>query len=166
MRLPSWIHRLTGWNIRYGELWMLQWQLNGWLSLGIHLDFKRRSVSGGRFQGLSYGPYFDLHLGVLILSLGWRPYLSGGLMNESGIARGGESVVTDEDMIVEKISWSFTRFVELLLIVLLIFNVWRETEIRHIKQHLDDPVVMKCSHSPGGELANRPRALHCIQAAK
>jgi hypothetical protein len=80
---------LRGWNVRYGLLWMLQWQLAGWVSLGIHLELATRRASGGPFEGLSYGPYLDLHLGVVIVSVGWRPFLSGEVWTLSGAARGG-----------------------------------------------------------------------------
>jgi hypothetical protein len=63
---------------------MVQVVLDGWLSLGVHLDFKHRCADLG-----TYGPYIDLHLGVVILSLGWRPYLSGDLERAAGYSRGG-----------------------------------------------------------------------------
>ena len=64
---------------------MVQVILDGWLSFGIHLDFKHRHDVFGH----SFGPYMDLHLGVLILSLGWHPYLSSDLERVSSVARGG-----------------------------------------------------------------------------
>ncbi len=73
------------WGCRYGSLWMVQWVLDGWFSLGIHLDLKHRVANGG----LTYGPYLDLHLGFVILSLGWHPYLSGDLERALSVSRGG-----------------------------------------------------------------------------
>lgn len=118
------LRELRGWNIRYGACWMLQWQANWWLSFGVHVDPKRRRVSGGPFAGKSYGPYLDLHLGVLIVSLGWRPYLSGELVNESGIARGGFSVPSEDKLRVERIEWKWRAFIEVALILLLILDVY------------------------------------------
>lgn len=117
------LRELRGWNIRYGVIWMIQWQLNGWLSCGVHIDPVSRRVAGGRFAGLRYGPYIDLHLGIVIVSLGWRPYLSGELVNESGIARGGYSVPSEDALRVERISWSWRGFVELMLILLFLMQV-------------------------------------------
>lgn len=65
--------RSGSWWRCYGDWWMLQGACAGWLSFGLHLDFRRRQ----RGDGLSYGPYLDLHLGCLILSLGWRPVYAG-----------------------------------------------------------------------------------------
>jgi hypothetical protein len=120
--MTKWFRAARGWNIRYGETWMVQWQIAGWFSFGIHIDFKKREVSSGPFEGLSYGPYIDLHLFCFIISFGRRPYLSGSLMNESGIARGGYSVHTDEDLVVERINWRYRTFVEIVLIILLLMN--------------------------------------------
>lgn len=118
------LRELRGWNIRYGTCWMLQWQANWWLSFGVHLDPKQRRVAGGRFAGLHYGPYIDVHLGFVIVSLGWRPYLSGELVNESGIARGGFSVPSDDELRVERVSWRWRAFIELALIVTLLLNLY------------------------------------------
>lgn len=118
------LRELRGWNIRYGACWMLQWQLNGWLSFGAHLDLIQRRASSGRFAGLKYGPYLDLHLGVVIVSLGWRPYLSGELVNESGIARGGYSVPSEDKLRIERIEWRWRSFVDFALILLLLLNLW------------------------------------------
>lgn len=115
--------RFAAWNIRYGEWWMIQWQIHGWASLGAHVDLKRRRVAHGEHQGKVYGPYVDLHLLFLILSLGFRPYLTGELMNVSGSARGGFSVPEDGSFRIGRIVWSFSSFVELVLILLLLMNI-------------------------------------------
>jgi hypothetical protein len=73
------------WRCWYGRWWMVQLVLDGWVSLGVHLDFKHRRYSAG-----TYGPYVDLHLGVLILSLGWHPYLSTDLERCASYSRGGK----------------------------------------------------------------------------
>lgn len=66
---------------------MVQWAVDGWVSLGVHVDFRRRvnAVNGERF-----GPYVDLHLGVLILSVGVNPLYSGELDSTVSVSRGGE----------------------------------------------------------------------------
>lgn len=76
---------MTKWRCRYGSWWMVQVVVDGWFSLGIHLDFKHRHNAFGG----SYGPYIDFHLGVVILSLGWHPYLSSDLETCASYSRGG-----------------------------------------------------------------------------
>jgi len=83
---------LSGWNLRYGRWWMLQWSLNWWLSLGVHVDLKQRKDHRGR----SFGPYLDLHLGCVILSLGWNPAYSGELERLVSTSRGGLDGNCDE----------------------------------------------------------------------
>ena len=58
------------WGIRYGSWWMVQWALDKTFSLGIHLDPITRPWGN---DGLTYGPYLDLHLGPFSLSLGNHP---------------------------------------------------------------------------------------------
>ena len=73
------------WGVRYGRWWMVQWVLDGWFSLGIHVDLKHRQ----RGDGVTFGPYIDLHLGVVILSLGWQPCYSTELEKCLSVSRGG-----------------------------------------------------------------------------
>lgn len=73
------------WGIRYGRWWAVQWVLDGWFSLGVHIDLRHRRDS----QGRSFGPYLDLHLGVVVVSIGWQPTLSGDLERALSISRGG-----------------------------------------------------------------------------
>lgn len=63
---------------------MIQWAFDGWLSFGVHLDFRYREN-----EQRSYGPYIDLHMGLLILSLGYHPVYSGELDLRSSVSRGG-----------------------------------------------------------------------------
>jgi hypothetical protein len=70
------------WHRRYGKWWMLQWELDGWLSLGIHLDFRHRH----RGDGLAYGPYVDFHLGFVIVSLGLNPVYAGEIDLRTSVA--------------------------------------------------------------------------------
>ena len=71
--------------VRYSRWWAVQWVLDGWFSLGIHIDFRHRRADSGR----TYGPYLDLHLGVVVLSLGWQPIYSGDLERALSVSRGG-----------------------------------------------------------------------------
>lgn len=61
---------------------MVQWALDGWLSLGVHIDFRHRK----RGDGLIYGPYVDLHFGVVILSLGLHPIYAGEIDLKTSVA--------------------------------------------------------------------------------
>lgn len=74
------------WHIRYGSWWMVQWSFAGWLSFGVHIDFRRRVNST---LNVSYGPYIDMHLGMVILSIGHNPAYSGEIHRLVNIARGG-----------------------------------------------------------------------------
>jgi hypothetical protein len=76
------------WGIRHGRWWMVQFALDGTLSLGIHIDPLRRFGDSG-----VYGPYVDLHFGPIVISVGnhparanaWGLYSQGGIMRpESG----------------------------------------------------------------------------------
>lgn len=113
------------WNIRYGEWWMIQWQFAGWISFGIHIDPLSRKVAAGPFAGKTYGPYIDIHLGCFIFSFGVRPYLTGELINQSGIARGGFSIISDKPLKIGKIEIGFRTFIEIILIILLILSIYR-----------------------------------------
>jgi hypothetical protein len=64
---------------------MVQWQFAGWLSLGVHLDFRTRITA----EGQRYGPYLDLHLLCVIVSLGRWPLYSGALERSVSVSRGG-----------------------------------------------------------------------------
>jgi len=76
---------MARWGIRYGSWWAVQWVLDGWLSFGVHVDLRRRPHAGVG----TYGPYIDLHVGVLILSIGNQPAYSGDLERALSISRGG-----------------------------------------------------------------------------
>jgi hypothetical protein len=73
------------WGVRYGRWWMIQWVLDGWFSLGVHVDLKHRS----RNDGLTFGPYIDLHLGVVVVSVGNNPAYSTDLERCLSVSRGG-----------------------------------------------------------------------------
>ena len=76
---------MARWHLRYGRWWMLQWSWNGWLSLGVHVDFRRRPVG----EGKTYGPYIDIHVGPAILSVGNNPVYTSDLEMHVSVCRGG-----------------------------------------------------------------------------
>lgn len=77
--------KLENWHCRYGSWWMVQVVFDGWLSFGIHIDYKHRRDAWGH----TYGPYIDFHLLKMILSIGYHPYLSTDLERVSSYSRGG-----------------------------------------------------------------------------
>lgn len=73
------------WGIRHGRRWLFQWSFDGTVSLGVHVDPRRRVSDVG-----PYGPYIDLHLGPAVLSLGYHPARANGLvtlLGQGGIMR-------------------------------------------------------------------------------
>ena len=56
------------WGYRFGRWWLVQWALDGTLSVGVHVDPLRRESARG-----PYGPYVDLHLLVAAISIGYHP---------------------------------------------------------------------------------------------
>ncbi|RJR26978.1 hypothetical protein C4561_04350 [candidate division WWE3 bacterium] len=71
--------------MKYGKYWMIQWQINNWVSFGIHVDWSRKYT--GR-DHIPYGPYVDIHFLFFIFSFGYNPKYS----NEAellAIGRGG-----------------------------------------------------------------------------
>jgi len=65
--------------VRWGHFWMVQWALDGTLSLGVHVDPLRRLSDRG-----PYGPYLDLHAGPIVVSLGYHPARANGLVELFG----------------------------------------------------------------------------------
>lgn len=76
---------MSSWHLYHGSWWMIQWSCDWWCSLGLHIDLRHRR----RADGLAYGPYIDLHLGFVIISLGYHPQLSGDLEKGISVSRGG-----------------------------------------------------------------------------
>ena len=76
---------MAGWHLKHGSWWMVQWSVDGWVSLGVHLDCRHRY----RADGQCYGPYVDVHLGCVIISLGHHPQFSGELEKSVSVSRGG-----------------------------------------------------------------------------
>jgi hypothetical protein len=77
----------SGWYLYSGPWWMIQWSWNGWISFGVHLDFRRRYTAK---TAIPFGPYVDIHLGFIIFSFGVNPKYSGELDASVSVARGGE----------------------------------------------------------------------------
>ena len=65
---------------------MFQWCLDWWFSVGMHVELKTRVNAQ---NGKKFGPYVDLHLGCVILSLGRNPVYSGELECSTSTSRGG-----------------------------------------------------------------------------
>jgi hypothetical protein len=72
--------------MRHGSWWALLPVQGGCLSLGLHVDTRRRRTGKTRTR---YGPYVDLHLGRVILSLGVNPVYAGRDDLDAHHARGG-----------------------------------------------------------------------------
>lgn len=67
----------------YGPWWAVQ--PNG-LSLGLHLELKRRRTN----SGIHFGPYIDLHLPGAVFSVGRNPIYAGELDLIRSYSRGGK----------------------------------------------------------------------------
>jgi hypothetical protein len=73
------------WNMKWSRWWMIQWDFSGWVSFGIHIDFRRRTHAR---TGIKYGPYVDIHLPGVILSFGPDCYWATG-HDDINSGRGG-----------------------------------------------------------------------------
>ncbi len=76
----------TMWHLHYGSWWMVQWCCTGWVSFGVHIDFRTRLNQDHKVK---YGPYIDFHFLCFILSLGRNPRFSGDLEKCVSVSRGG-----------------------------------------------------------------------------
>lgn len=76
--------RGTGWLLAWGRWWSVYAALDHTFSLGVHIEPRRRAhaVAG------SYGPYLDIHLPMLCISVGNRPVYAGSLDAQRAFARG------------------------------------------------------------------------------
>jgi len=59
------------WYVYHNKFWMIQFAIDGWISFGIHLDFKRRKDAK---SGQRYGPFAEIHFLFFIFSIGINPY--------------------------------------------------------------------------------------------
>lgn len=58
----------------HGRWWAVQLYVNKYVSLGVHIDWGR--------------PYLDLHLGLFIVSVGYRPEITLEVDAQRGSCRG------------------------------------------------------------------------------
>jgi len=70
--------------VRYGSWWAAQWGRER-LELGVHVEPRRRVTN----TGVRYGPYLDLHLPGVTVSVGVNPIYAGELQLRSSLSRGG-----------------------------------------------------------------------------
>lgn len=73
------------WAVRHGSWWLVQRAGDGTLSLGVHVDPRRRQADAG-----PYGPYIDVHLLGVVVSFGRHPGRANGLvtlLGQGGIMR-------------------------------------------------------------------------------
>lgn len=71
---------MAQWHMHYGSWWALQWCWNGWLGLGIHVDWRR---------GDRMGPYVDFHFAHMIISFGRNPIYTPVEDRQAQNCRGG-----------------------------------------------------------------------------
>lgn len=64
---------MAGWHTRHGSWWAAHWCWDGYLSLGVHVDWTRRRTAR---EGIPYGPYADVHLGPAVIGVGVHPIYS------------------------------------------------------------------------------------------
>jgi len=64
---------MSVWRVYHGKWWAVQTCFDGWLSFGVHIDFKRRLTGKNR---IPYSPYIDIHVLWFIFSVGVNPYYS------------------------------------------------------------------------------------------
>lgn len=74
--------------MRFGSWWAVQWALDRPFAVGVHLEPRTLTNST---QGVRFGPYVDVHLPFLILSVGRNPIYSGEVELLVGYSRGGVS---------------------------------------------------------------------------
>ena len=61
------------WHTIYTKYFALHYQLDYWLSFGVHIDLKRRTNAS---KNINFGPYIDIHFLCFILSFGYNPIYS------------------------------------------------------------------------------------------
>lgn len=69
--------------MRYGAWWAAQWQPG--ISLGVHVELRTRVTN----SGVRFGPYIDVHVGPLVLSIGRNPIYAGEVDLLQSYSRGG-----------------------------------------------------------------------------
>jgi hypothetical protein len=71
--------------VRFGSWWALQWGRDRLLEFGLHVETRQRLTN----TGVRFGPYIDLHLPFVTVSLGRNPIHAGELELLRSTARGG-----------------------------------------------------------------------------
>ena len=71
--------------LKWGGWWAFQ--RSGGLSLGVHLELRRRRTN----SGVRFGPYLDVHVAAWTASLGVNPIYAGELDLLASTSRGGLS---------------------------------------------------------------------------
>lgn len=71
--------------MHYGRWWAVQWSIDRTLSIGVHIEPRTRHCN----DGTPFGPYLDVHLPGVTLSLGRNPIYAGDEVSRSD-TRGGK----------------------------------------------------------------------------
>ncbi len=85
-QIAGWSH---GWCLAWGRWWSVYWSLERLFSLGVHVEYRRRPCNLRTGEHLMFGPYVDIHLPTLCISLGNNPAYVGSLDAQRQFARGG-----------------------------------------------------------------------------
>jgi len=73
--------------MRFGSWWAVQPGRERLLELGVHVEPRRRRTN----KGVRYGPYLDLHLPGVCMSVGRNPIYAGEADLKASTSRGGVS---------------------------------------------------------------------------
>jgi len=76
---------LPKWFLAWGPWWSVYWSFDHTFSLGVHIEPRKRPRGCEPF---SYGPYIDIHLPMLCVSLGNNPVYAGSLDAQRQFSRG------------------------------------------------------------------------------
>lgn len=73
------------WYLRWGPWWAVLLHRDGTFSFGIHIDPVRRERG---IEPFTYGPYVDIHLPMLCVSIGHNPVYCSSLESQRNYAKG------------------------------------------------------------------------------
>lgn len=73
------------WGLWWGPWWAVLFHCDWTFSIGIHVEPRRRQRGS---EPSSYGPYVDLHLPMLCLSVGRNPVYVSSLETQRNYAKG------------------------------------------------------------------------------
>jgi len=71
--------------MRYGRFWAVQYGRERLLEIGMHFEPRGRSTN----SGIRFGPYLDLHLPGVTISLGRNPIYAGEIELRNSASPGG-----------------------------------------------------------------------------